>query len=169
MNRTRAPVVITCLGVVPHEIFQPLLNHGVVQPQCAPHPVPDQEHAVEDFHDGKSGDGEIMAAELETGVADQDRHHCRGHHADADPGPGADPVSNHGHARAVGADAEEHRMAEGCLAGVTADDVPGLGHGGKQQDQDEDMHEKGVGRDYRNGRHQDQNRQEGQPEEIFSL
>ncbi len=162
-------VEVARLRVVPHQVGKTLLHDHVVQAQRAAHPVPDEKHPVEDLHDGEGGDGEVVAAQLEAGVADEHGHDGGREHADEGPRPGGHAVGHDGHARAVGADAEEHGVPEGRLPAVAADDVPGLGHAGVEQNQDEHVHEKGVGRNRRDKRHQGDEPREGQPEEIGSL
>ena len=117
---------------MPHQILQAFVDQRVIQSQGAADPIPDQEATVEDLHDGKGGDGKIVAAQLEAGITDDYCDNGRQDHADQYTRPRQSAIGNNSHSRTVCPDAEEHRVAKGYLAAITADDVPRLGHTGKE-------------------------------------
>jgi hypothetical protein len=116
----------------------------------------------DDLHaatDDQGGDGEIMPAQAEGGQPD---HRRRGHgddHADQHPEPGRDLVGDEQERRAVGSDAEEHRVAQGYLPAIAGHDVPGLCHHPIEEDHDHDMlgeggvEDEGISHQHRRGRH----------------
>jgi len=108
-----------------------------------------------------------VAAQFEAGPTDDHGHHRRDDHADEDPRPGGDAVGDHRHPSAVGPDAEEHRMAEGHLPAITADDVPCLRHGGEKEDEDHDVHAEGVFPQKRHEGQQDEKDGEDEPGPVF--
>ena len=84
-----------------------------------------------------------MALEPEAGVADEDGDDRRGEHSERRAVPGQRAEGDDREAGSVGPDSEEYGVAEGDLSAVAADDVPGLRHGGVEQDHRRHVSEEG--------------------------
>ena len=131
--------------VEPDRIPELEVGGAVVRPHQNAEPTPGDRQRIgddaPDLGDGERDEREVGA--LEAGAvaqhADQPPSEGAGERSERPGDPGVHAIGRLQDGRNVGADAEEHDMAERGLAGKAAGDVPGLAEIGGKQNEEADV------------------------------
>ena len=148
-------VVVGPLGPVELEVDQGLRLDREPEAPGAADRVPVDRDGLDGLSDADRGDREVVAAEPEARVADRLGDQDGERHAGQHPEPGRDAPPQGQHGGGVGADPEEDGAPEGDLAAVAAEQVPGLGEEGVEEDPDHHVARVGLDEDPREGEQRD--------------
>ena len=111
--------------------------------------IPGADHEADQLGDRDGRHAEIVALQAEGRHADDDREHEAHHDADRHADQRRQLPLVIDQQRQIGADAEEHAVADRDLPRIAADDVPGRGRDRGEQQRDADVEIEGVGEDER--------------------
>ena len=107
--------------------FEPAVAaHGNLDAQCRARPIPVVEQQQPDLGDDDGGDGEVMPAQAEAGIAQPHRDDSRYQAAAEHTEPRQHAELGEQQRRGIGANPEIERVTERDLSAIAGEDIPAL-------------------------------------------